>query len=240
MGNKLNEVKRISQMGYATSVFFLLLCAPSLTTSLSKPLPSVYVQMDLKFPWSELCLLETYVKTKLSEMLIKDDGTSIMLSQIYLNNFDESCQSPKKNTEEASLLFYVIKPGGNYDDVDEEMTKEAFRILYYLAENSLGQLLGPLFERKIKNVQAKGSNAPPKPSGFSETERTYIALGIAVGVVATILLLTIAVYYCKESRRPASKSSGSHNEEVEIVDSPPSKAHVDAREPPSGVSETKF
>ena len=136
-----------------------------LLIGLSKPLPSVYVQMDLKFPWSELCLLETYIKTKLSEMLIKDDGTTIMVSQIYFNNFDESCQSPKNNTEEASLLFYVIKPGGNYDDVDEEMTKEAFRILYYLAENSLGQLLGPLFEQKVSCYEKKKPNGIDQLSG---------------------------------------------------------------------------
>lgn len=40
--------------------------------------------------------------------------------------------------EEVFLLFYVIKFGGNYDDVDEEMIKEVFRIFYYLVENSFG------------------------------------------------------------------------------------------------------
>jgi len=42
-------------------------------------------------------------------------------------------------------------------------------------------------------VQAKGDKAPPKPTGFSEIERTYIAIGIACGVLAIIVLITIAV-----------------------------------------------
>ena len=42
-------------------------------------------------------------------------------------------------------------------------------------------------------MQAKGDKAPPKPTGFSEIERTYIAIGIACGVLAIIVLITIAV-----------------------------------------------
>ena len=118
----------------------------------SKPLPSVYIRMDFKFPWSELCLLETYVKTKLSEMLIKDNGTTVKVSQIYFNNFEENCQTRGNGMEEASLLFYVLRPGENYEDVDEEMTKVAFKILYYLVENNLQRLLGPLFEGKVSEL----------------------------------------------------------------------------------------
>jgi len=36
--------------------------------------------------------------------------------------------------------------------VDEEMTKEAFRILHYLVENNLERLLGPLFEGKVSEL----------------------------------------------------------------------------------------
>ena len=110
----------------------------------------MYIQIDFKFTWSEFCLLETYFKTKLAELLIKDDGHPIMFSQVYLNNFDENCPASKNNTaEKASLLFYIIKPGGTYADVDEEMTKHAFKALHYLVENKLGRLFGPLFELKV-------------------------------------------------------------------------------------------
>lgn len=234
-------------MWHALLVLFLFLCVPSLATGSSKPLPSVYIQMDFKLPWSELCLLETYVKTKLSEMLIQDNGTTVMVSQIYFNNFDENCQNRGRNMEEASLLFYVLKPGGNYEVVDEEMTKEAFRILHYLVENNLERLLAPLFESKIKKVQAKGWNAPPSPSGFSELERTYIAIAISFGVVATILLLAVVVYCCKESKKkakggpPASKTRAGHsNEGLEIIEAPPLKVHLSDEEPPAGLTETKF
>lgn len=85
-------------------------------------------------------------------MLIQDNGTTVMVSQIYFNNFDENCQNHGKNMGEASLLFYVLKAGGNYEAVDEELTKEAFRILHYLVENNLERLLGPLFEGKVSEL----------------------------------------------------------------------------------------
>ena len=42
-------------------------------------------------------------------------------------------------------------------------------------------------------MQAKGKEAPPKPTGFTEMERTYIAIGIAIGILAIIVLLAVAV-----------------------------------------------
>ena len=114
----------------------------------SKPLPSVYIQMDLKFTWSDFCLLETYFKTKLAEVVIQDDGTPIMYSQVYLNNFDENCPAPKNSTD-VSLLFYVVKPNGGYRDVDVNLTINAYKVLHYLVENKLGRMLGPLFELKV-------------------------------------------------------------------------------------------
>ena len=115
----------------------------------SKPLPSVYIQMDFKFTWPEFCLLETYFKTKMAELVIQDDGTPIMFSQVYLNNFDEKCPAPKNSTEEVSLLFYVVKANGGYKDVDVNLTIGAYKVLHYLVENKLGRMLGPLFELKV-------------------------------------------------------------------------------------------
>ena len=105
--------------------------------------------MDFKFTWKEFCLLERYFKTKISELLHQDDGSRIMFAQVYLNNFDENCPAPMNSTEKASLLFYIIKPGGTSQDVDKEMTKHAFKVLNYLVENQLGRLIGPLFELKV-------------------------------------------------------------------------------------------
>lgn len=115
----------------------------------SKPLPSVYIQMDFKFTWKEFCLLETYFKTKISELIVQKNGDLITFSQLYLNNFDENCPAARNNTEKASLLFYIVKSGGTYQDVDKELTRHAFEILYYLVENKLGRLIGPLFELKV-------------------------------------------------------------------------------------------
>ena len=42
-------------------------------------------------------------------------------------------------------------------------------------------------------MQAKGKEAPLKPTGFTEMERTYIAIGIAIGILAIIVLLAVAV-----------------------------------------------
>lgn len=93
--------------------------------------------------------METYFKTKLAEALLQDNGEPINASQVYLNNFDENCPG-KNNEDKASLIFYVIKPGGTFQDVDKDMTKQAFKILHYLVENKLGRLLGPLFEQKVR------------------------------------------------------------------------------------------
>lgn len=101
--------------------------------------------MDFKFTWSEFCLMETYFKTKLAELLLQDNGEPINATQIYLINFDENCPA-RNNVDKASLLFYVIKAGGT---VDKDMTKQAFNILYYLAENKLGRIFGPVFELKV-------------------------------------------------------------------------------------------
>ena len=114
------------------------------TAGATKPLPSVYIQMDFKFTWTEFCLMETYFKTKLAELLLQD-GEPINATQIYLINFDDNCPA-KNNVDKTSLLFYVTKADGN---VDKDMTKQAFNVLYYLAENNLGQLFGPVFELKV-------------------------------------------------------------------------------------------
>ena len=101
--------------------------------------------------------METYFKTKLSELLIQDNGNPLMFSQVYLNNFDENCPAPRNSTEKASLLFYVVKPGGTYQDVDKEMTKHAFKLLHYFVENKLGRMIGPLFELKVRLVMLNQS-----------------------------------------------------------------------------------
>ena len=115
----------------------------------SKPLPSVYIQMDFKFTWKEFCLLKTYFQTKISELIVQKNGELITLSQVHVNNFDENCPAARNNTEKASLLFYIIKSGGSYQDVDKELTRHTFEVLYYLVENKLGRLIGPLFELKV-------------------------------------------------------------------------------------------
>lgn len=205
-------------------------------------MPSVYIQLELKFPWSEVCLLETYFKTKLAEILLQDNGEPIMLSQIYLNNFDENCPAPKNRTDDVSLLFYVIKPGGDFRDVDVEMTKHAFKILYYLAENKLGEMLGPIFELKIKKVRAKGEDAPPQPTGLTEMERTYIGIGVAVGVLVIIVLISVAVYYIKKitkkNRHPGPNIIGKENRGIEVIESP--SLHANEDPPPPSPAETKF
>jgi len=61
------------------------------------------------------------------------------------------------------------------------------------------------YHSQIKKVQAKGWNAPPRPSGFSELERTYIAIAISFGVVATILLLAVVVVSQYKTNRLAFK-----------------------------------
>ena len=101
--------------------------------------------MDFKFTWSEFCLMETYFKTKLAELLLQENGEPINATQIYFINFDDNCPA-KNNVDKASLLFYVIKAD---DTVDKDLTKQAFNILYYLAENNLGRLFGPVFELKV-------------------------------------------------------------------------------------------
>lgn len=202
--------------------------------------------MDFKFTWKEFCLLETYFKTKLSELLHQNDGSHIMFSQVYLNNFDENCPAPMNSTEKASLLFYIIKPGGTFEDVDKEMTKHAFKVLHYLVENKLGRLIGPLFELKINRVRAIGADAPPEPTHFTEMERTYIAIGIAWGVIAIIILILVAVHFIKKksNHHPASKTTGEENQEIEIIESPPLNAneplHVYNEAYSSGAAETKF
>lgn len=105
----------------------------------------MYLQMVFKFTWSEFCLMETYFKTKLAELLLQDNGEPINATQINLINFDDNCPA-KNNVDKASLLFYVIKADGT---VDKDMTKQAFNVLYYLVENNLGRLFGPVFELKV-------------------------------------------------------------------------------------------
>ena len=51
---------------------------------------------------------------------------------------------------------------------------------------SIIQLLPDL---QITNVEAEGVEAPAKPSGLSETSRTFVAIGIAVAVIAAILIV---------------------------------------------------
>lgn len=105
----------------------------------------MYIQMDFKFTWTEFCLMETYFKTKLAELLLQDNGEPINATRIYLMNFDVKCPA-KNNVDKASLLFYVAKADGT---VDKDTTKQAFNTLYYLTENNLGQLFGPVFELKV-------------------------------------------------------------------------------------------
>lgn len=92
--------------------------------------------------------METYFKTKLAELLLQDNGEPINATQIHLINFDDNCPA-KNNVDKASLLFYVTKADGT---IDKDMTKQAFNILYYLAENNLGQLFGPIFELKVTRL----------------------------------------------------------------------------------------
>ena len=92
--------------------------------------------------------METYFKTKLAELLLQDNGEPVNATQIYLINFDDNCPA-KNNVDKASLLFYVMKADGT---VDKDMTKQAFKILYYLAENKLGRILGPVFELKVTSL----------------------------------------------------------------------------------------
>lgn len=40
-------------------------------------------------------------------------------------------------------------------------------------------------------MEAKGEDAPPKPTGFTELERTYIAIGIACGILAIIVSIAV-------------------------------------------------
>ena len=42
-------------------------------------------------------------------------------------------------------------------------------------------------------MKAKGADAPPMPTGFTEMERTYIALGIAVGILAIYICVLVIV-----------------------------------------------
>lgn len=42
-------------------------------------------------------------------------------------------------------------------------------------------------------MRAKGEDAPPQPTGLTEMERTYIGIGVAVGVLAIIVLISVAV-----------------------------------------------
>ncbi|KAJ7385358.1 hypothetical protein OS493_016436 [Desmophyllum pertusum] len=232
-------------MAFLSLVFVVLVCAPYLVTGAAKPLPSVYIQMDFKFTWSEFCLLETYFKTKLADMILQDNGQPINASQIYLNNFDENCPA-KNNVDKASLLFYVITPGGTFQDVDKDMTKQAFKILHYLVENQLGRTFGPLFQLKITKVEAKGNDAPPKPTGFTEMERTYIAIGIAVGILAIIVCILTLVFLTKRKSKPNPNSRRKHTHEVigeenklEFVESEPNaNVNVSYEEPPT--TETRF
>lgn len=93
--------------------------------------------------------METYFKTKVAELVIQDNGEPINATQVYLNNFDENC--PAANNEgKASLLFYIIKPGGTFQDVDIELTKQAYNFIHYLVENKLGRMFGPLFQLKVR------------------------------------------------------------------------------------------
>lgn len=227
--------------------FVLLLCAPPLISGQSKPLPSVYIQMDFKFTWKEFCLLKTYFQTKISELIVQKNGDLITLSQVHLNNFEENCPAARNNTEKASLLFYIIKSGGSYQDVDKELTRHTFEVLYYLVENKLGRLIGPLFELKIDSVEAKGADAPPMPTGFTEMERTYIALGIAVGILAILICILIVVYYTKQhinrKRNPPKHTTGEENKGLEVIQSQPQNANkpypVNEEAAPSA-AETKF
>lgn len=187
-------------------MFGVLAFAPPLVMGASNPLPTVYIQMDLKYAWSEVCLLETYFKTKMANLVLDQHGQYLNVSQIYLNNFDENCP-PKNYVDKASIKFSIIKPGGTFDAVDKNATVKAFETLHYLTENNLGVLVGPLFQGKIEKVEAKGEDAPPKPTGFSELERTYIAIGIAYGILAIFVSITIIVYLVK------NKNNGGRTDE---------------------------
>lgn len=206
-----SEAKALKIMTFLSLGFVVLICAPSLVTGATKPLPSVYLQMDFKFTWSEFCLMETYFQTKLAELLLQDNGEPINATQIYLINFDDNCPA-KNNVDKASLLFYVIKADGT---VDKDMTKQAFNVLYYLVENNLGRLFGPVFELKIEKVSAKGEDAPATPTGFTEMERTYIAIGIAVGILIVIVTILVVVYLIKDRKR--RKRNGEANQTQEFI-----------------------
>ncbi|XP_022780471.1 uncharacterized protein LOC111321771 [Stylophora pistillata] len=214
-------------------VFGVLALAPPLVIGASKPLPTVYIQMDLKYTWSEFCLLETYFKTKMADLVLDQYGHYLNVSQIYLNNFDENCP-PKNNVDKASIKFYIIKSGGTYDAVDKNATIKAFETLHYLTENNLGVLVGPLFQRKIEKVEAKGEDAPPKPTGFTELERTYIAIGIACGILAVVVSITIIAYLVK------NKNNGGRTDENK-----PTREFIEEEKrlrtsSPLDISETKF
>jgi len=199
--------------------------------------------MDFKFTWTEFCLMETYFKTKLAELLLQDNGEPINATQIYLINFDVKCPA-KNNVDKASLLFYVAKADGT---VDKDMTKQAFNILYYLTENNLGQLFGPVFELKIEKVSAKGKDAPSKPTGFTEMERTYIGIGIAVGVLLIIVTILVVVNCIKSRMR--RKRNGETNQTSEYIgeehrlqttEPVPSKTAPSIHVEEPGTAETKF
>ncbi|XP_078369853.1 uncharacterized protein LOC144653670 [Oculina patagonica] len=236
-------------MAFLSLVFVVLFCAPCLVTEAAKPLPSVYIQIDFKFTWSEFCLMETYFKAKLAEILIQDNGVPINTTEVYLNNFDENCPA-KNNVDKASLLFYIIKPGGTFQDVDKDMTKHAYNVLHYLVENKLGGLFGPIFELKIEKVAAKGEDAPPKPTGFTEMERTYIAIGIAVGILLIIVSILIVVSLIRSRMKRNRNGDDSHPQEyigeenkLQVIEPEHSNANVPDvhihREEPSG-AETRF
>ena len=113
-----------------------------------KPVPSVYINMDLSMTWSEFCLLDTYFRTKVAEILIEKDGRSISSADVYLHNRDDNCPA-KDKTKKVSLTFYIVNSGGTSRDVDVDMTKRAYQILNNLNENNIEVLFSEIFQGKV-------------------------------------------------------------------------------------------
>ena len=98
-------------------------------------------------------MLDNVFKYKMST-LIFDHGVAITPGRIVIHNFIESCSESAKNKyKKAQLVVYVTKhDGGHQEDIDEDLTHQAFEKLSYLVESKNQWELGRVFAGEVNEV----------------------------------------------------------------------------------------
>jgi hypothetical protein len=114
--------------------------------------PTVYVKIHFSISWNEMCHLGDYLKQSISKEIVMNDNTGQTLpaNKIVLYNFAKHC--PKGSYVNANVYIFASNVSGsiNTSDIDEDMTKQIYKVLHYYHKQDIERYLGSIFIGKVK------------------------------------------------------------------------------------------